>query len=79
MTHLGISPKYLHTLKDYLNGKRVDEYDSVDLSCLRVITSTGSVLSPDLFKFAYTHIKQDMMLASITGIPYSYFNRQSKY
>lgn len=67
VTHLGISPKYLHTLKDYLDGHPLSQHN-VDLSHLRVITSTGSVLPPDLFKFAYENIRQDMMLASITGI-----------
>lgn len=64
---MGISPKYLHTLKDFLNGKSIQEYDNIKLDRLRVITSTGSVLSPDLFKFTYKQIKQNIMLASITG------------
>ena len=38
-----------------------------DLSSLRLITSTGSPLSPEGFSFVYDGIKSDVQLASISG------------
>jgi acetoacetyl-CoA synthetase len=38
-----------------------------DLSSLRLITSTGSPLSPEGFSFVYEGIKPDVQLASISG------------
>ncbi len=38
-----------------------------DLSALRLITSTGSPLSPEGFSFVYEGIKSDVQLASISG------------
>ncbi|ATN33104.1 acetoacetate--CoA ligase [Rhizobium sp. ACO-34A] len=38
-----------------------------DLSSLRLITSTGSPLSPEGFTFVYEGIKEDVHLASISG------------
>jgi acetoacetyl-CoA synthetase len=38
-----------------------------DLSAVRLITSTGSPLSPEGFEFVYTSIKQDVCLSSISG------------
>ncbi len=38
-----------------------------DLSSLRLITSTGSPLSPEGFSFVYEGIKEDVHLASISG------------
>jgi acyl-coenzyme A synthetase/AMP-(fatty) acid ligase len=37
------------------------------LTTLRHIYSTGSPLSPVLFDFVYEHIKEKVLLASITG------------
>jgi acetoacetyl-CoA synthetase len=38
-----------------------------DLSALRTITSTGSVLAPESFDYVYAHVKRDVHLASISG------------
>ncbi|PWW01370.1 acetoacetyl-CoA synthetase [Hoeflea marina] len=38
-----------------------------DLSSLRLLTSTGSPLSPEGFSFVYEEIKPDVQLASISG------------
>src|SRR5690606_16182850 len=38
-----------------------------DLSSIRVISSTGSPLSPECFSFVYRSIKKDIHLASISG------------
>jgi acetoacetyl-CoA synthetase len=38
-----------------------------DLSTLRLLTSTGSPLSPEGFSFVYEGIKSDVQLASISG------------
>jgi acetoacetyl-CoA synthetase len=38
-----------------------------DLRSVRTITSTGSVLSPEAFRFVYDAISDDVHLASITG------------
>ncbi|OQV00728.1 hypothetical protein CLAIMM_06187 isoform 2 [Cladophialophora immunda] len=49
VTHLGISPRYLHTLQiNNVIPKREANLDS-----LRVITSTGMVLSDALFEWVY--------------------------
>ncbi|RMF02049.1 MAG: acetoacetate--CoA ligase, partial [Alphaproteobacteria bacterium] len=41
--------------------------DSHDLSALRIMTSTGSPLSPEGFDYVYEAIKPDIHLASISG------------
>ncbi|GHA25267.1 acetoacetyl-CoA synthetase [Devosia pacifica] len=63
MTHLGISPKYLHTVAEtgYAPG------ETVDLSRFRVLMSAGAPVAPDQFDWMYTHVKRDMMFASISG------------
>ncbi len=38
-----------------------------DLSALRAILSTGSPLAPESFDYVYQHVKQDLMLSSISG------------
>ncbi|KAL9107157.1 MAG: hypothetical protein Q9227_007937 [Pyrenula ochraceoflavens] len=49
VTHLGISPRYLHELqKNSIVPKEV-----TDLSALRTVTSTGMVLSEALFEWFY--------------------------
>ena len=60
VTHLGISPRYLHTL--VANG--IVPKQVTDLSNLRVVTSTGMVLSDALFEWVYdvgfpAHIQLD--------------------
>lgn len=39
----------------------------VDLKALRSVGSTGSPLSPEGFQWVYEHVKDDVMLASISG------------
>ena len=58
----GVSAKYIDHLKN-------EKYDSknLDLSSLKIITSTGSPLAEESFKYVYENIKQDVQLASIAG------------
>ena len=63
LTVFGTSAKYLSALEK--NGYR--PADSVDLSALRAVLSTGSPLLPEGFDFAYRAIKADLHLASISG------------
>jgi acetoacetyl-CoA synthetase len=49
VTHMGISPRYLQTLQT----ANVRPKEVADLSRLRVITSTGMVLSDALFEWVY--------------------------
>ena len=60
VTHLGISPRYLQTLQ--MNGVR--PRDVTDLGDLKVVTSTGMVLSEQLFEWFYDegfpgHVQMD--------------------
>ena len=58
----GISAKYIDHLKnENYNSK------SLDLSPIKIITSTGSPLAAESFKYVYENIKQDVHLASIAG------------
>lgn len=63
VTHLGISPKFLHTVADA--GYRPTE--AVDLCSLRVLMSAGAPVAPDQFDWMYQAVKRDMMFASISG------------
>jgi len=63
MTLFGTSAKYLDALKK--NG--IEPVHHFDLTSLRTICSTGSVLSPESFDYVYESIKQDVCLASISG------------
>ena len=58
----GVSAKYIDHLKN-------EKYNSrkLDLSSIRIITSTGSPLAEESFKYVYENIKQDVHLASIAG------------
>ena len=58
----GVSAKYLDHLKN-------ENYNSknLDLSSLKIITSTGSPLAEESFKYVYENIKQNVHLASIAG------------
>jgi len=63
MTHFGTSAKYLDAAaKLGLTPGRTH-----DLSALRAMFSTGSPLSPEGFDWVYREIKQDILLASISG------------
>lgn len=63
LTVFGTSAKYLSALEK--NGYR--PADSVDLTALRTLLSTGSPLLPESFDFVYGAIKADLHLASISG------------
>jgi len=63
MTLFGTSAKFI----DSLHNHRVHPARTHRLEALRTITSTGSPLSVDGFRFVYEHIKSDLHLASISG------------
>ena len=58
----GVSAKYIDHLKN-------EKYNSkgLDLSSLKIITSTGSPLAEESFKYVYENIKEDVCLSSIAG------------
>jgi acetoacetyl-CoA synthetase len=62
-THFGTSAKYIDALKK----AEVRPMDTHDLSALRVILSTGSVLVPESFDYVYDAIKKDVHLGSMSG------------
>jgi acetoacetyl-CoA synthetase len=62
VTHVGTSPRFLQACR-----ARVRPKEDNDLSALRVVFSTGSPLSPEDFEYVYTKVKEDVMLASISG------------
>ena len=59
----GTSAKYI----DAVRKGGLTPRTSHDLSKLRLLTSTGSPLSPEGFSFVYEGIKPDVQLASISG------------
>ncbi len=59
----GTSAKYI----DAVRKAGLTPAATHDLSTLRLITSTGSPLSPEGFAFVYDGIKSDVQLASISG------------
>jgi acetoacetyl-CoA synthetase len=63
ITVFGTSAKYIAAMEksDFV------PVDSVDLSSLRTILSTGSPLLPDGFDYVYRSVKSDVLLASISG------------
>jgi acetoacetyl-CoA synthetase len=63
MTHFGTSAKFI----DAAAKLGLTPGKTHDLSSLRVIFSTGSPLSPESFDWVYREIKQDILLASISG------------
>jgi acetoacetyl-CoA synthetase len=58
----GVSAKYIDHLKN-------ENYSSknLDLRSIKIITSTGSPLAEESFKYVYENIKQNVHLASIAG------------
>ncbi len=63
ITLLGTSAKFIEAC-----GKAgIRPVDTHDLSTLRTITSTGSVLAPEGFDWIYDAVKSDVHLASISG------------
>jgi acetoacetyl-CoA synthetase len=63
MTYFGTSAKFI----DSVRKAGLRPIDTHDLSAVRVISSTGSPLSPECFAFVYDGIKADVHLASISG------------
>jgi acetoacetyl-CoA synthetase len=59
----GTSAKYI----DAVRKGGLTPRTTHDLSSLRLMTSTGSPLSPEGFTFVYEGIKEDIQLASISG------------
>jgi len=59
----GTSAKYI----DAVRKSGLEPGKTHDLSALRLVTSTGSPLSPEGFSFVYDGIKSDVQLASISG------------
>lgn len=62
-THFGTSPKYLATLAKL----GVKPQETFDLEPLRMICSAGAPLTEDHFAYVYGDVKQDLILASISG------------
>jgi acetoacetyl-CoA synthetase len=63
MTHFGTSAKFI----DAAAKLGLQPGKTHDLSALRAMFSTGSPLSPEGFDWVYREIKQDILLASISG------------
>jgi acetoacetyl-CoA synthetase len=63
MTVFGTSARYIAAVEK--SGLRPRE--AFDLGSLKAICSTGSPLSEEDFAFVYSHIKEDVQLASIAG------------
>ncbi|TFJ92107.1 acetoacetate--CoA ligase [Lentibacillus salicampi] len=63
VTHFGTSPKYLETLMK----NNVELQQDYPLETLRSILSCGAPLSADQYDWVYQTIKQDIVLASISG------------
>jgi acetoacetyl-CoA synthetase len=63
MTYFGTSAKFI----DSVRKAHLVPMKSHDLSSVRTISSTGSPLSPECFRFVYDGIKRDVHLASISG------------
>ena len=58
----GVSAKYIDHLKnENFNAK------NLDLSSIKIITSTGSPLAEESFEYVYNNLKKDVHLASIAG------------
>jgi acetoacetyl-CoA synthetase len=63
LTIFGTSAKYIAAMEK----SSFVPIDSVDLTSLRTILSTGSPLLPDGFDYIYQAVKKDVLLASISG------------
>lgn len=63
MTYFGTSAKFI----DSVRKAELKPITTHDLSTVRTISSTGSPLSPEGFRFVYEGIKHDIHLASISG------------
>jgi acetoacetyl-CoA synthetase len=63
VTVFGTSAKYL----DAIRKSGLEPARTHDLSSVKTILSTGSVLGPESFDFVYQGIKKDVLLSSISG------------
>ena len=63
ITVFGTSAKFIDACKD----AKIRPGETVDLTSLRTILSTGSPLVDECFDYVYEHVKQDVLLASISG------------
>ncbi|NVK01376.1 MAG: acetoacetate--CoA ligase [Oceanospirillaceae bacterium] len=63
MTHLGTSAKFIEAAMKF----GLQPMKSHNLQNLRALLSTGSPLSPESYDYIYSEIKEDMLLASISG------------
>ncbi|KAL1953974.1 hypothetical protein VTO42DRAFT_1860 [Malbranchea cinnamomea] len=64
VTHLGISPRFLQELQS--NG--IKPRNIADLSCLKIVTCTGMVLSDSLFEWFYDEaFPTPVQLANMSG------------
>ena len=63
LTFFGVSAKFI----DSSNKENLKPMQTHDLSNLKTIASTGSVLSPASFDYVYREIKSDIHLASLSG------------
>ena len=63
MTLFGTSAKFI----DALAKIGLDPASTHDLSAVRTMTSTGSVLAPEGFDYVYKHVKKDICLSSMSG------------
>ena len=63
VTVFGTSAGYIEALKN----AGVKPKEQFDLSPLKAVLSTGSPLSDENFEFVYAHVKEDLLLASISG------------
>jgi len=63
MTYFGTSAKFI----DAVRKAGLRPIETHDLASVRLLSSTGSPLAPECFRFVYEGIKQDVHLASISG------------
>ncbi|MCP4187006.1 MAG: acetoacetate--CoA ligase [Gammaproteobacteria bacterium] len=63
ITLFGTSAKYI----DVLKKEDFQLKQKFNLSKLRTLCSTGSVLAPESFDYVYENIKQDLCLSSVSG------------
>lgn len=63
ITIFGTSAKYLASIEQFA----IKPKNSFDLSRLRAILSTGSILADHSFDFIYNNIKSDVLVCSISG------------
>ena len=63
ITVFGTSAKFIDACKD----ARIRPVEAVDLTSLHTILSTGSPLVDECFDYVYKHVKQDVLLGSISG------------